>query len=286
MFSQAKVLSDAAKSGTRVLDFFTGTLTAIGSDITSLVDSYRSYDALKLERDALRYEIKEMKNLRLKIAQLDAENSELRNQLGLTLPEDYPYLQAEIISQDPDNWFRTIIINKGSEDGVEPHMPVIAIQAEKSTETEEKNGSQISNVKLVQGVIGKIVQVNKKSARILPIVDQYSRLGVKVKKTAYWALLIGRNPYKEKPLLEYLSLSCLLRPGDEIVTSGGDGIFPKGLPIGLVDNFIERGANYQKAEIRPLIDMQRLDYVFVIQKKPETEKLEFEPLGADTIKSP
>ena len=286
MFSQAKVLSDTAKSGTKVLDFFTETLDALGRDITSLIDSYRSYDALKTERDALRLEIEQMKNLRLKVAQIEADNSELRNQLGLNLPEDYPYIQAEIISQDPDNWFRTIIINKGSKDGIEPHMPVIAIQAEKSTGEAMASNEPQTNIRLIQGVVGKVVQVNDGSARILPIVDQYSRLGVKVKKTNHWALLVGRNPYDDQPLLEYLSLACLLKPGDEIVTSGGDGVFPKGLPVAVVDAFIERGANYQKAEVKPLLDMQRLDYVFVIQKKPEREKVKFKPLNAETIESP
>ncbi|MDH5717783.1 MAG: rod shape-determining protein MreC [Spirochaetia bacterium] len=288
MFSQAKFIVSGTKSAIRVLDFFTETLHTVGTDITELIDSYRSYQTLKTERDALRKEMEQTKNLRLRIAQLESENFGLRNQLGLSLPKDYPYIPAEVISQDPDNWFRTIIINKGTEDGILPYMPVIAVQTKNPIKKIQNNfeENELTESDLNQGVIGKVIQVSKSSARILPLVDKYSRIGIQIEKSGFWALLIGRNPYHKNPILEYLSLNSVIEKGDQIVTSGGDGIFPKGLPIGRVGDFIERGANFQKAEIVPLIDLHRLEYVFVIKKELKEMEQKFKPLTAENIESP
>ena len=83
-----------------------------------------------------------------------------------------------------------------------------------------------------------------------------------------------------------LSLGVFISTGDEIVTSGGDGIFPRGLPVGTVGKRIERLGSFQKAEIQPLIDFKKLDFVIVIQKKVETEALNFLPLKPDTVEEP
>jgi rod shape-determining protein MreC len=180
-------------------------------------------------------------------------------------------VQAEVISQDPDNWFRTIIINKGSADGVATYMPVVALQ----TVTLPAENNKPAETKLVVGIVGKVIQVNPHSARILPLTDQFSRIGVNVKKTGHWALLNGQSPHQDAPLIDYLSLGVFISQGDEIVTSGGDGIFPRGLPVGIVGKRIERLGSFQKAEITPVIDFKKLDFVIVIQKKVDTESLNF-----------
>jgi rod shape-determining protein MreC len=87
-------------------------------------------------------------------------------------------------------------------------------------------------------------------------------------------------------VLDYLSLGVFVSPGDEIVTSGGDGIFPRGLPVGTVGKRIERLGSFQKAEVQPTIDFKRLDFVIVIQKKVETEALNFLPLKPETVEEP
>ncbi|MCX7633976.1 MAG: rod shape-determining protein MreC, partial [Turneriella sp.] len=139
---------------------------------------------------------------------------------------------------------------------------------------------------LAVGVVGKIIQVNPHSARILPLTDQFSRIGVHLKKTGHWALLIGQSPQQEKPWIDYLSLGVFLSPGDELLTSGGDGIFPRGLPVGRVGKRIERLGSFQRAEVEPAIDFHKLDFVVVIQKKVETETLQFLPLRPENIEEP
>lgn len=279
---KSNLLSRTANSASQALDFFSGTFSSFGKGMSRFVDSYGTYEAVRAERDALRDKVKSNLDTQVELVRLREENSKLRQFLQLPPVSNHPVVQAEVISQDPDNWFRTIIINKGSADGIATYMPVVALQ----TITLPAEGNKPAESKLVVGIVGKVIQVNPHSARILPLTDQFSRIGVNVKKTGHWALLNGQSPHQDAPLIDYLSLGVFISTGDEIVTSGGDGIFPRGLPVGTVGKRIERLGSFQKAEIVPIIDFKKLDFVIVIQKKVETEALNFLPLKPDTVEEP
>jgi len=274
---KSNLLSRTANTAGQALDFFSGTFSSFGKGLSRFVDSYGTYEAVRAERDALRDKVKQNLDMQVDLIRLREENDKLRQFLKLPPVSNFPVLQAEVISQDPDNWFRTIIINKGSADGISTYMPVVALQT---------IATPTSPNQLVVGVVGKVIQVNPHSARILPLTDQFSRIGVTVKKTGHWALLNGQSPHQELPLIDYLSLGVFIAPGDEIVTSGGDGIFPRGLPIGTIGKRSERLGSFQKADVQPVIDFKKLDFVIVIQKKVETESLSFLPLKPDNVEEP
>lgn len=277
---KSNILARSASQAVYVLDFFSGTFHSFGKGISRVFDSYGSYETIREERDGLRNRLKENLDMQVQYVRLQEENNKLRELLSLPKITQFPVIQAEVISQDPDNWFRTIIINKGSADGISPYMPVVALQ---SRTTDKKNQNQ-GNLQV--GIVGKVIQVNRHSARVLPLLDQYSRIGVNIKKSGHWALMLGQSPYHDLPVLDYLSLGVFLNPGDEIISSGGDGIFPKGLPVGFVGNKIERLGSFQRTEITPAIDFKRLDFVLVIQKKVDVVNLEFPALTPENVAEP
>ena len=279
---KSNILSRTASQAVRVLDFFSSTFFDFGKGVSQFVDSYGSYEAMRLDRDKYCEEIKTYHNLEVELKRLNEENVKLRNFLRLPPLTSYPVIQAEVISQDPDNWFRTIIINKGSAEGIAPYMPVVGMQINVVPSADGKS----SESKLLVGVVGKVIQVNQHSARILPLTDQFSRIGVTLKKTGHWALLLGQSPQSDAPLMDFLSLGVFLNSDDEVVTSGGDGIFPRDLPIGRIGKRIERLGSFQKAEVIPVIDFKRLDFVIVIQKKIDTAELDFLPLKAENVPEP
>ncbi|MBV6493556.1 MAG: hypothetical protein LDLANPLL_01579 [Turneriella sp.] len=278
---KSNFFSHTLNSASRTLDFFSTTFSSFGKGISRFVDSYGTYENLRTERDALREKVKQNLDMQVELVRLREENNKLRQFLQLPPISTYPVLQAEVISQDPDNWFRTIIINKGSADGIATYMPVVALQPVVNRDANGKTDST-----LIVGVVGKVIQVNPHSARILPLTDQFSRIGVTVKRTGHWALLNGQSPLQDLPLIDYLSLGVFVSAGDELVTSGGDGIFPRGLPVGTIGKKIERLGSFQKAEVIPAIDFKKLDFVIVIQKKVETEALGFLPLKPETVEEP
>lgn len=282
---QSNIFARSVNTVGQVLDFFTDSFHSISAGFIRFADSYSSYENLKKERDLLKEKVKSSREMEFRLLELERQNKELRNLLNLPHPEEWEVIEAEVISQDPDNWFRTIIVNKGSNDGVKPYMPVVAYQRRKLP-AQKKTPSNSDSFEYIQGVVGKVIQVNPRSARILPILDQYSRVGVRLKKSGHWAQLNGRSPYKDLPDLTYLSLSVFLEPGDEVVTSGGSGIFPAGLLVGYVSENIERLSTYQKAEVIPAIDFKKLEFVEIIRKKPGVSGKDFPPLTPENVQEP
>jgi len=290
LISQTSFIGTSANKAAAFLDFFTGTFHSIGQGVVRLVDSYGSYSELQKERDALAEQLRLTRESYLQIEHLKGENLRLRNASDLPIHKSYDTITAEVISVNPDNWFKTIIINKGSDHGVRPYMPVIAFQAvslpennSDSNSNVQENGERQSNIvkdKLIIGVIGKVIQVTSSSARILPITDQHSRLGVKVQKSGYWGMLSGQSHHRELPKLEYISLKTTLGPGDVIVTSGESGLYPAGLTIGKISGEPIRGATFQEAYIEPVIDMRKLDLVFIIRSTPKRKNRKFPKLAS------
>jgi len=259
--SHSGILVNSANRAAATLDFFTSAFHSFKSGFVRIVDSYGNYSQLKTERDVLRKKLETSQDLYVLLRYLEDENNRLRKQLEFKPSVQYPVIHAEIISLDPDNLFRTIIVDKGSDDGVKPYMPVIAYQITR-TENSEKQSIESINY----GVVGKIIQVTRTSARILPITDQYSKIGVKIKRTGHWGLLSGQSQAHGQPRLDYISLDVILLEGDEIITSGDGGVFPKDILVGTVTKDIFRGATFQDAIVHPVIDIKKLETVMIIKK--------------------
>ena len=290
---QTRLIANAANASTNLLDFFSKTFHNFGTGTINLIDSYGNYIQVKKENEALTKQIEEYQQIALQVNALEDENRKLRENLEYQQKSEFTTIPAEVISIDPDNWFQTIIINKGSEDGIMPYMPVIAYQVSKERvpiinevdpgmnaeilDPLRKNEQFETREVLKQGVVGKIIQVASHSARILPITDQYSKLGIKIKKSNHWGILSGQSQSRELPVLEFITLAITLEEGDEIITSGASGMFPPNIPVGKITSQIKRLATFQEAIIQPEIDISRLTTVLVITKIPHNPEKDFTP---------
>jgi len=111
------------------------------------------------------------------------------------------------------------------------------------------------------GMVGRIVEVGERSARVLLITDFNSRIPVLVERSRDQAILEGRNgPLAE---LRFLPMSPSFAVGDRVLTSGRGGLLPPGLPVGEIVHVDER-----RVLVRPLVDWDRLDYVAVLESDP------------------
>ena len=245
-------------------DYLAISFSSIGTELKNVFDIYRSYEGLKKEIETLRDQLEENKGLNWKVTELTEENKRLRDILALRPKSRYEIVQAKVISNNPDNWFKTIIIDKGNADGLQNYMPVVSNQIEL---TQEEAGQKYRGH--VEGLVGKIIQVNENSSRVLLISNSYSRLGVIIERTGHWALLEGQSPSSDLPLLRYINLKIKLREGDKIITSGNQGIFPKGIAIGYIAGKPKRQNTFQEVRVQPFLDFQRLDYVYIIKKRKE-----------------
>jgi rod shape-determining protein MreC len=169
---------------------------------------------------------------------------------------EYKSIPATIISKDPDNWFRTIIINKGSGDGIKENMPVIAYQ-----------GGQ-------KAVVGVVIEVRGSISRIAPIISPIVRIGVKLQESRFPGLLRG---YSGKNLckMDYISRAAYIKFNDNVITSGQGGVFPPGLIVGsVIKSYSLESSAYQRAIIKPVIDYNLVEDVFVIKKDMDKDLFE------------
>jgi len=162
----------------------------------------------------------------------------------------YDSVAASVISKDPDNWFRTIVVNKGSSDGLKVNMPVIAF----------KDGQK--------AVVGKLVEVRGGLSRIEPLISHSIKIGVKLQSSNYPGLLYGKTGSLDTCIVDYVPKTVAANFGDIVCTSGQGGVFPEGLLVGSVirSDVLESSA-YQRLYVKPFINYLILEEVFIIKKE-------------------
>jgi rod shape-determining protein MreC len=191
------------------------------------------------------------------MSEIKRENNRLRELLGMKERVEYKSIPAWIISKDPDNWFRTIIINKGSNDGIKENMPVIAFQ-----------GGQ-------KAVVGTVVEVRGSISRIAPIISPMVRIGVKLQESRFPGLLCGYSGNSNLCKMDYISRAAYIKFNDMVITSGQGGVFPPGLLIGsVIKSYALESSAYQRAIIKPVIDYNLVEDVFVIKKDIDKDLFE------------
>lgn len=201
---------------------------------------------------------KENEALRRKLA--DAENrvhlckeSRLLNERlesFLAFREDVPHetVIADVVGREPSAWYQSIIINKGRSDGVRAGLPVVA----------------------PQGIVGQVTGVSGRYAKVLLIIDRNNAVDAMVQRTRARGVVQGLSG--NVCHFKFTLHKADILTGDIVITSGFDGIFPKGLRIGRVSKIIRRSSGiFQEVEISPFVDFHRLEEVMVILNPPEID---------------
>ena len=218
---------------------------------------------VRRENEQLRSDIERMKLEQARLSE-DA-NMARRIQTLLAFKEQYieNTVAAQVIGTSGSEQSRVLYIDKGWDDGVKPDMAVI-------TPT---------------GIVGKIVQVSAGSAQVLPINDQLSGVGAALKDLRLQGILKGAP--NGTTTLMYIMSDEPVKPGQEVITSGGDRIFPKGLEIGTVASAEPGKDLFLNIRVLPSARLDRLEEVLVItkiqDKLPDTKDLG--PIRASDILS-
>jgi rod shape-determining protein MreC len=172
--------------------------------------------------------------------------------LGLRDRSNYRHIPAEVIGKNTNYGKNTIVIDVGSKGGVNRYMAVAA----------------------PEGVVGRVIEVGPWSAVVQLLSDKDSKVSALVQRSRTQGSISWRQ---EHGLDMRLPLRSDIRVGDAIVTSGMGGTFPPGLRIGHVEQLqLDDTGLFKQATIRPRVDLNRIEEVFVImpgtdsdQNKPE-----------------
>ncbi len=220
---------------------------AVDWTITGVLSSWQRYVWLRgVERNAreLSRALNEAKAENAELQQLREENERLTKLLAFvrTRPESRAVGARVVGTRMDPKGLQLVTIDRGSDDGIRKMMPVVT----------------------TGGVLGRVHTLGPRSADVLLLSDRNSSIAVRVERSRARANVRGQGapgPCK----LEYALRSDDLAEGDELVTSGTDGVFPRGLPVGLVTR-VKRGGHglYQAAEVVPAVDVNRVEEVAVI----------------------
>jgi len=209
----------------------------------------------KGENEELRAEVEQLRR-QLGVAETARHDvRELRSLVGLTESDGYPQgtdpVGARVIVRSPTVWYSTLKIDKGSNDGVRRHQPVVA----------------------AGGLVGKITDVTGGTAEVTLITDSSSAVSAQVMPNGATGIV---HPVVGDPndlLLDYITKGRRVTEGTTVVTTGfaSDGvqsIFPRGIAIARVTKVDPQEAEqFQRVHLEPLADIRGIDYVQVLTER-------------------
>ena len=253
------------RSGVRAIEavsfgIFARVQSATSSMVHNVRDVWTNYAALRGARDEnvrLKQELAELEVRLQEQRALAARTTKLQELLALQQSTTLPTVAAEVIAGNANPGIRQITIGRGTADGVQANMAVIA----------------------PKGVVGRIVgQPAAHASRVQLIIDHSAAAGALTERSRAGGMVIGVD--KQPPLaMDLVSNLSDVKPGDMVVTSGVDGIYPKGYTIGTIEA-AERGPGlYQLITVRPAVDFSSLEEVLVVLVPPR-------PAVAETDEKP
>ena len=207
------------------------------------------FDLVGVQREnaRLRAELAREENQRARLAELEAENLHLSVMLELKQALALGSAAANVIGGDASGLARTLVLAGGADQGFEAGMAVLS----------------------TEGVVGKLIAVGPSSSRVLLINDHNSALDAFDQRSRVRGIVAG--VVDDGLVMKYVDRSEEVKSGDTIVTSGLDGIFPRGLLVGEVTAVVREGPGlFLTVNIAPAADFRRLEQVLVItQRMPQ-----------------
>jgi len=204
-------------------------------------DTFAEIGRLRVENARLRTQVE---NLNREVAELREQASSaerLERLLEFRRQLSYQATAARVIGRDASRWFTTLVVDRGSRDGVRRNAPVVT----------------------PEGVVGRVIEVTPMASRVLLISDSRSAVGVLIQQSRDAGVVEGVGGARLH--LKYLSRAARINEGDLVVTSGLGGVFPRGLVVGRIANVIrEEGELLQEAEVEPAAQLDRLEEMLIL----------------------
>jgi rod shape-determining protein MreC len=201
----------------------------------SLVDRVRGIVTMYQDNVRLAQENERLLKWQQIALKLSADNGELRGLLKSVPDTAVSYVTARVIGNSGGGYVRTVMVNGGADRGLARGQAAIT----------------------GDGLVGRLTEVGSRAARVLLITDLNSRIPVVIESSHASAVLAGDN--SGRPRLLYVGQPNTIKIGDRILTSGEGGIFPPGLPVGVI-----AALGPGEARVEPYVELSRLRYVLIV----------------------
>ena len=212
-------------------------------------DNYDTLAGFRGENERLRKRVQTLEIERQRLLEAEATNRRLQQLLDFRSELPGGAITASIIANSATSWFQSCVLNKGSADGVRKGMAVVT----------------------PLGIIGKVVSVTGRTAKVLLLTDPNSGIDVLVQRTRSRGIVSGS--LESGTVLKYMKRSEDVQEGDRLVTSGMDNVFPKGLLVGTVIKVRKQNRGlFQSVEVWPAVQAGRVEEVLVVAAETEAAK--------------
>jgi len=252
LFSTRSLILQFRDAGLSVFSGVRGSVDDVSSIVTQSILSVQELAKAKTELGELRERVARNERLERSAAEINEENKRLKEQLGFSQGLTYRHIPAKLVGRDPDNLYSALVINKGSRAGVARDMAVIAWQG----------GSQ--------ALVGKVIQVMTRESLVMPLYDSSLLVASRFAASRYEGIVEGQGNPDLPMRMRFISKRArdMISQGDLVVSSGMGGVYPPDINIGRISNVSYHEYEISmEAELEPLIDFSRLEYVFVIEEK-------------------
>lgn len=203
--------------------------------------NYLYLRGVRAQNRKLREEIEHMRLEQVRMSEDAGQARRLQSLLGFREEFISQTMPAQVISTTGSEFSRGVFIDKGSRDGIKADMPVIT----------------------PDGIVGKVFRVYPTSSLVLEINDTSSGAGVILEKSRLQGILKG-SPTGQTFVANIMA-DEKIEPGERILTSGGDRVYPKGMAVGTVSR-VNPAGTFLNVEVKPAAQLNRLEEVLVITK--------------------
>ncbi|HTM34851.1 MAG TPA: rod shape-determining protein MreC [Vicinamibacterales bacterium] len=215
--------------------------------VTGVEELWSGYFALRGVNDENAALRQQLQDLQIKLQEeraLAQRTEDLRQLLELRQRAELETTAAEIIAAGASPEFRTVTIDKGTGDRVDADMAVLS----------------------PSGVVGRVILPSARASKVQLLIDRNAAAGAIIERSRAQGVVVGAGG--ETLRMDYVPGTADVKAGDLVVTSGIDGIYPKGFVIGTVET-VERGpGSYHEIRVSPAVDFSRLEEVLVVLTPP------------------
>lgn len=211
-------------------------------------------EKIREKYEKLQIELVDYERLTREVFSLSEENRALRSLLDFRTSEKISSKVAQIISHDSSGFYPAILVDRGSEDNILPNQVVTALQDGK------------------YGLVGKVGKVNSSNSVIYPLYSEASFVAGRLAGSRYTGLVQGMGNERRYLLFDFVNKSALadIKKQDMVVTSGTESLFPAEIPIGYILSYsADDWKTSLQIELQPIIDYERLEYVYILSDKTQ-----------------
>jgi rod shape-determining protein MreC len=171
----------------------------------------------------------------------ELSNQRFRTFLNFQKTMTNDIIAAQVIGKDPSPWFKSLIVDKGFADGVKKGLPVI----------------------IPEGAAGQIIEVTKYYSKVLLLIDRNSAIDSLAQRTRARGIIRGSSDGRF--FFQYVLRKYEIQEGDTVISSGLDGVFPKGLRVGQVQSITQKNSGiFQEVVVIPFVDFEKLEEVMIV----------------------